>query len=100
VSLKAHLKACGVLSLPLLTQSIICSPAVLAYEPFSEANIQIDQEDVKRDQSVNKRLDLGYRKAYKLCLDANKTIYVRNKKNPVCFMFGKCESTTPCVLGN
>jgi hypothetical protein len=100
MSLKAHLQACGALSLPLLVQSVICSSAVLAYEPFSEANIQIDQEAVKRDQIINKRLDLEYRKAYKLCLDANKTIYLRNKKNPACFLLGKCEPTTPCVLRN
>ena len=88
MSLKAHLQACGALSLPLLVQSIICSPAVLAYEPFSDANIQIDQEDVKRDQITNKQLDLEYRKAHKLCLDANKTIYLRNKKNLACFLLG------------
>jgi hypothetical protein len=100
MSLKAHLQACGALSLPLLVQSIICSPAVLAYEPFSDANIQIDQEDVKRDQIINKQLDLEYRKAHKLCLDANKTIYLRNKKNLACVLLGKCEPTTPCVLRN
>ena len=98
--IKAHLQACGALSLSLLVQSIIYSPAVLAYEPFSEANVQIDQEDVKRDQIINKQLNLEYRKAHKLCLDANKTIYLRNKNNLACYLLGKCEPTTLCVLRN
>ena len=67
-----------------------------AYEPFSESNIQIDQEDVRRDEAVNKRLDDEQKAQYKSCLESNKSIYEKNKRNPACFLFGKCEPTERC----